>query len=192
MSMELKATYRRNSVALSVRVRCATRRPYQGTRFPLLDRRGGCAHKENGPVPLRAQTGWWIKIRRISGGLIYHPVRGYQRKLRDVSSLCRVHPSCPGGEPPSLKRPARCASLLIGVIVFVLLAPTASAHDIPNDVSIHLFLKPEGQRVQLLVRAPLAAMQDVQYTKLPSGFVDLTQIDFPLRNAAKLWIANNF
>src|SRR6185436_11306263 len=78
------------------------------------------------------------------------------------------------------------------LVVMLLGALSAYAHDIPNDVTMHMFLKPEGQRVQLLVRAPLAAMQDVQYTKLPNGFVDLSQIDFPLRNSAKLWISNNF
>src|SRR5690349_25169900 len=85
--------------------------------------------------------------------------------------------------------PLRCLAV---VAAFVLLSVCAYAHDIPTDVTIQMFLKPEGQRIQLLVRAPLAAMQDVQYTKLPNGFVDLSQIDYPLRNSAKLWISNNF
>ena len=37
----------------------------------------------------------------------------------------------------------------------------AVAHDIPNDVIVQAFLKPEGQRLRFLVRVPLEAMRDV-------------------------------
>jgi len=36
-------------------------------------------------------------------------------------------------------------------------AVDVSAHDIPNDVTVQVLVKPDGQRVQLLVRAPLKA-----------------------------------
>ena len=38
-----------------------------------------------------------------------------------------------------------------------------AAHDVPNDVRIQVFLKPEGQRLRLLVRAPLASMNDISW-----------------------------
>src|SRR5262245_36972319 len=130
-------------------------------------------------------------IRSAARALIGLPPRRSRSK-----TIARGYPSCPGGEsgwpinfPRSMSQV--CGFGIIAVIVLVT-AGSAYAHDIPNDVTVHMFLKPEGQRVQLLVRAPLAAMQDVQYAKLPNGFVDLSQIDFPLRNAARLWIANNF
>ena len=37
----------------------------------------------------------------------------------------------------------------------------ARAHDIPNDVRVQMFVKPAGDRLQLLVRVPLAAMREV-------------------------------
>ena len=77
------------------------------------------------------------------------------------------------------------------VILCLLLPAFAFAHEIPNDVAIHIFLKPDGQRVCVLVRAPLGAMRDVQYAKRPDGYVDLSQVDFSLRTAAKLWIAGS-
>ena len=40
-----------------------------------------------------------------------------------------------------------------------------AAHDIPNDVTVQTFLKPEGQRLRLLVRVPLGAMRDMDYPK---------------------------
>ena len=43
-----------------------------------------------------------------------------------------------------------------------------AAHDIPNDVTVQTFLKPEGQRLRLLVRVPLTAMRDMDYPK-PRG-----------------------
>jgi hypothetical protein len=69
--------------------------------------------------------------------------------------------------------------------------PAALAHEIPNDVTIHAFLKPEGSRLRLLARVPMAAMRDIQYTKNAEGFVDLSTVDLPLRTAAKLWISDN-
>ena len=52
----------------------------------------------------------------------------------------------------------------------LLLSWTAApaAHDVPSDVRIQVFLKPEGQRLRLLVRAPLASMNDISW---PTGKV---------------------
>jgi len=40
-----------------------------------------------------------------------------------------------------------------------------------------MFLKPEGQRLHLLVRAPLSAMLDVDYPKRGQGLLDLARAD---------------
>ena len=45
----------------------------------------------------------------------------------------------------------------------------ARAHDIPNDVTVQAFLKPEGQRLRLLVRVPMKAMRDVEFPQKGSG-----------------------
>ena len=37
-------------------------------------------------------------------------------------------------------------------------ALSAAAHDIPTDVKINAFVKPECKRLELLIRVPLAAM----------------------------------
>ena len=79
----------------------------------------------------------------------------------------------------------------VSILFFLFIAVPSSAHEIPNDATMHLFVKPEGQRLQLLVRAPLAVMRDVQFATRPNGTVDVSQIDFPLRNAAKLWVSSN-
>ena len=44
-----------------------------------------------------------------------------------------------------------------------------AAHDIPNDVPIKMFVRPEGQQLRLLVRVPLVAMRDMDYPKRAFG-----------------------
>jgi len=66
-----------------------------------------------------------------------------------------------------------------------------AAHDVPNDVRIQVFLRPEGQVLRLLVRAPLASMNDIPWPT--SGvFLNLSDREMPLalRDGAKDWIAD--
>jgi hypothetical protein len=65
------------------------------------------------------------------------------------------------------------------------------AHDLPADVRVNAFVKPEGQRLSLLIRVPLKAMRDVDFPRRGAGFLDLARADASLRNAATLWIADN-
>jgi len=44
-------------------------------------------------------------------------------------------------------------------------------------VTIQAFLKPEGQRLRLLVRVPMKAMRDVDFPKRGAGYVDLASRD---------------
>jgi hypothetical protein len=82
-------------------------------------------------------------------------------------------------------------------VALLLLAPLAaapSAHDIPNDVTVQTFLKPEGQRLRLLVRVPLQAMRDMDFPK-PRGtrnadLLDLARAEPTLRDAATLWVSD--
>ena len=52
------------------------------------------------------------------------------------------------------------------------------------------FLEPEGSRLNMLVRAPLAALRDVGYPTRGPGYLDLARVDASLHHAAKLWIAD--
>ena len=66
----------------------------------------------------------------------------------------------------------------------------AAAHDIPNDVTVQAFLKPEGQHLYLAVRVPLKAIRDVNFPERGQGYLDLTQVDSLLPDAAQLWISD--
>ena len=80
--------------------------------------------------------------------------------------------------------PVRLAALV------VLLSMAALAHDIPSDVTVHLFVRPEGQRLQLIVRVPLGAMRDVYFSTRGPGYLNLGRIDGALHDAATVWILN--
>jgi HupE/UreJ protein len=89
----------------------------------------------------------------------------------------------------TIGRPALVWTVLAAVILALKL--TTSAHDIPNDVTVQAFLKPEGERLHLLVRVPLRACRDVEFPTRGPGYLDLERADDSLRDAATLWISDN-
>ena len=81
-------------------------------------------------------------------------------------------------------------AVLVGLLLVSLPAATP-AHDIPNDITIQAYVKPEGQRLRLLVRVPLEAMRDMSFPLLGPGYLDIANADSELRNAAILWISDD-
>ena len=75
--------------------------------------------------------------------------------------------------------------------LFALVAAGASAHDIPASVVVQAYVRPQGQTLRLLVRAPLAAMRDVVFPLRGDGLLDLAKADRPLRDAAMVWLARD-
>jgi hypothetical protein len=67
----------------------------------------------------------------------------------------------------------------------------ASAHDIPTDVKVNAFLRPAGDRLELLIRVPLAAMSDIDIPTRGPGYLDISRADDALRSATKLWLVDN-
>ena len=76
--------------------------------------------------------------------------------------------------------------------LFSFLPLRASAHDIPNDVTVQMFVKPEGQHLHILVRVPLKAMRDILFPQRGPGYLDIERANPLLPGAAKLWIAGFF
>ena len=89
-----------------------------------------------------------------------------------------------------IARPHSVAALAAAALMFTLPA-RPSAHDIPSDLFVQAFVKPEGGRLHLLVRVPLKAMRDVDFPKRGPGYLDLARADESLRDAARLWIADS-
>jgi hypothetical protein len=80
---------------------------------------------------------------------------------------------------------------VLAAALLVNLCTNVAAHEIPGDVTIQAWLKPEGQRLRLLVRVPLVAMRDMNYPTRGDktlGILDLSRAESLLRDAATLWV----
>jgi HupE/UreJ protein len=66
-----------------------------------------------------------------------------------------------------------------------------AAHDIASDVTIQAFVRPEGQRLRILLRVPMPALRDIDYPRRNGDMLDLSRADQALNDAATLWVADN-
>ena len=91
--------------------------------------------------------------------------------------------------PFSLKNRRVFAALLaIGLLAFPWVI---SAHDIPADSTVRMFIKPEGQRLHVLVRVQMASINDIDWPlRRPTGYLDLARVEPFLRDASTMWVAD--
>lgn len=73
-------------------------------------------------------------------------------------------------------------------MLIALLGPGIAAHEVPNEVSVFGFVRPEGKTLHLLIRAPLKSMKDIDIPAQPSGYLDFTRMEPAERHAAQVWI----
>jgi len=84
----------------------------------------------------------------------------------------------------------RRAAAIIAVLVAAL-GCGAAAHDVPADIRINAFVKPTGNRLELLIRVPFAALVEAEFPLRGQGFIDIPRADEALRNAARLYLIDN-
>lgn len=78
---------------------------------------------------------------------------------------------------------------IFAVALFLVIPRNASAHDIPDDVTVQAFVKPSGNELYVLVRVPLNAMRDTEFPEHGPGDLDLDRVEPSLREAATVWIS---
>jgi hypothetical protein len=88
------------------------------------------------------------------------------------------------------KRTCRGAAFALAAF-FAAFALSAAAHDVPADIRINAFVKPAGDRLELLIRVPFAALVEAEFPLRGQGFIDVSRADEALRNAAKLYLIDN-
>src|SRR3974377_1571498 len=94
------------------------------------------------------------------------------------------------GRRPEFAAPLRrlavgLIALLVCAISHACVLPSpALAHDIPADVKINAFFKPAGERLELLVRLPLASLIDTDFP-MRGAFLDLARAAEPIRGGHK-------
>ena len=76
-------------------------------------------------------------------------------------------------------------SILLGLILAVWGIGSVSAHDIPDEIIMHAFVRPEGDRLHLLVRIPLIMLANINLPKRGPGYLDLPRIDPAIQTALK-------
>jgi hypothetical protein len=81
---------------------------------------------------------------------------------------------------------------LVGATLLTLATPVPSllAHEVPTRVSVVTIVRPTGQRLQILVRAPLGAMRDMEFPLKGAGYLDLDRAQPLYAEAARLWLAD--
>jgi hypothetical protein len=67
----------------------------------------------------------------------------------------------------------------------------AAVRPFPEDVSIQAFIKPAGDKLQLLVRVSMAAFNDVQFPARESGYLDFPAANTTLPGLARYRIADS-
>lgn len=81
------------------------------------------------------------------------------------------------------------------VFALLLLPLLAMAHDVPNDVTMHVYLKPQitgGQaKMQVLVRVPVNSLIDFLFPMTDDGvFLDLKGTNPQTPDAARVWVSD--
>lgn len=92
----------------------------------------------------------------------------------------------------SWPRLPRSVITLILALALVLASSSApSAHDVPTDVIVRVLVKPEGDRLRVLVRVPMVAMLDMDFPLHGPGYLTIADADPSLRQAALSWVARD-
>ena len=89
----------------------------------------------------------------------------------------------------SLVRPGVVAA--IAATLALASALPVLAHDIPSSVTVLAFVKPQGDRLRVVMRVPLQAMRDVNFPLNGPGYLDIPRSAPLLSDAAKVWLVES-
>src|SRR5689334_2605015 len=87
---------------------------------------------------------------------------------------------------------ARIRRTAVILVALVLLLPTwnTEAHEIPSDVTVQAYIRPEGNTMRVIVRVPLISMRDFNWVVRDPGYLVMPAAEEMGRDAAELWIRN--
>ena len=83
-------------------------------------------------------------------------------------------------------------ALMLALCCVAICVQSARAHEVPADIRLNIFVKPDGAALNLLVRVPLAAMNEVEFPLRGQGYLVVSRADEAIRHAARIYLAENF
>jgi len=83
-----------------------------------------------------------------------------------------------------LSRPLLCIALL-------LFPGLLSAHDIPVRVTVHAFVKPEGDQLTAILRVPMEAFGEITFPLRGPGYLQFSEAEQELEEAARVYITES-
>lgn len=98
---------------------------------------------------------------------------GFRRGQGDGRFATRVWSLKPGA-----------GSLICLIALAALVQAPLRAHDVPDKVIVQALVKPEGERLHVLVRLPLILLMDLDLPKRGPGYLELAYLDPALAEAA--------
>lgn len=80
-----------------------------------------------------------------------------------------------------MKLTTRC---VLALLLALTLQAIPAAHDIPDEIVVQSYVRPQQNQLQVLLRIPLLAVADANFPKDGTGYLALPYIDAALREAA--------
>ena len=80
-----------------------------------------------------------------------------------------------------MKMPTRC---VLALLLALTLQAVLVAHDIPDEIVVQSYVRPQQNQLQVLLRVPLLAIADANLPKDGTGYLAMPYIDAALREAA--------
>ncbi len=116
--------------------------------------------------------GWWT-----SGGSLIPAAYALSTPVASIldPSQMRIRPFQPS---------------ILALLLLVLLPAEQEAHEIPADVTVNAFVRPEGDVLRLLVRVPLYSMRDVDFPVREGGWLDIEGSSELLPELVEQWIVS--
>jgi hydrogenase/urease accessory protein HupE len=59
----------------------------------------------------------------------------------------------------------------------LLVTAISIAHEIPRDATVHALIRPQGQKLQLIFRAPLGVIRDIAFPEDTKGYLQVESLD---------------
>ena len=80
---------------------------------------------------------------------------------------------------------------VIAGILTTLISSVANAHDIPSQVTLQSFVKPESNQLKVLIRIPMDALSEISFPTRGPGYLLFSEAERTLRDAAQVYVTES-